>query len=169
MKCLCVSISEGFSTRFFQFTWMVPFLMCYTVENELSNTTWYWGKYSHFWCLIQEALTLHGMKSVQDIPQSLILVSIEGALAAIPKEDLLGQIRYNPRCDSPLGIFGNPHLQSSDLVSFHPCTSPVWCTSSLMTLIRMARTWWSHPLSTVSLSCREGFGYLGSITWYCVQ
>ena len=83
------------------------------------------GGYSHFWCLIQEALTLHGMKSVQDIPQSLILVSIEGALAAIPKEDLLGQIRCNPRCDSPLGIFGNPHLQSSDLVSFHPCTSPV--------------------------------------------
>ena len=36
----CVEISEFYSTRFFQFSGTVPFLICSTVENISSKTTW---------------------------------------------------------------------------------------------------------------------------------
>ena len=36
----CIARCECSSTRFFQFPGSVPFLMCYTVDNVSSNTTW---------------------------------------------------------------------------------------------------------------------------------
>ena len=46
VKFSCVAIYMCYSTRFLQLTGTVPFLMCYTVYNVLSNTTWYWGETS---------------------------------------------------------------------------------------------------------------------------
>ena len=40
----CVASSECSSTRFFQITDTVPFLMCSTVKIVFSKTTWYWGE-----------------------------------------------------------------------------------------------------------------------------
>ena len=43
----CVASSECFSTSFFTISWdssLVPLIMCYKVENVLSNNTWHWGK-----------------------------------------------------------------------------------------------------------------------------
>ena len=42
-KFSCVSNYEYSSTRFFQFTGTVTFILCSTVGNVLSKTTWYWG------------------------------------------------------------------------------------------------------------------------------
>ena len=44
VKFSCVASSEWSYTRFYQFNGTVPFLMCYKVDDVLSNTTWYWGK-----------------------------------------------------------------------------------------------------------------------------
>ena len=40
----CIEISECSSTSFSLFPSIVPFLMCSTVDNVTSKTSWYWGE-----------------------------------------------------------------------------------------------------------------------------
>ena len=65
-------------------------------------------------------MTLIGMGSFQVIIKSFTLVPIWVFLLDLPVAEPLGQIQGNPRCGSPLGIFGTLYLRNFTLASSHP-------------------------------------------------
>ena len=143
VKFFCVDSSECSYTRFFQFTRTVLFLMCLTVENVSSKTTWYWGE--------------------------IYLVLLLNTRATGPvwngecTRDILGKRRGNPRCDSPLRNFWTPRLKTYAPSYFRTSPSSGCCIFGTLTWTIKTKTCYSQPLTKVWWHGGEGYGYIGSI------
>ena len=149
MKFSCVVISECYYTIFSLFHGTLPLLLCSTVENVSSHTTWYLKKNDQFWCSIIEPLTLSVMTSVQYRLWYLPLVPIYIALYDLLSGIILVQRRGNPRCNSLLRKFGTTRLQNYSPLSFSTCTSAGYCISGTLPWNRYSTSWYYQPITTV--------------------